>query len=254
MPNSPTRNQRSSASEHTLISTLLSWYDGFGAILTTVVNFLESRPWILTTFLIVVYLPAILFESSRKPLWHDELFTYYISQAPNLSSLLQDIRSVDLNPPLSYLLTRLSFQLFHVSTLACRLPEMAAFLMAMLCLKSFIGHRAGILYGTLAATLLFTSLAEGVAIEARPYSLLLGFSCLSLLGWQQARESNRFWGALLILIGGTGMLLSHIFGLLAWAALAAGEIYRTIKRRRFDWWPLQHGALRFYALFSISPC
>ncbi len=45
--------------------------------------------------------------SLASPLWHDE------------------IRRVDLNPPLSYLLTRLSFDLFDVGMLQCRLPEIA---------------------------------------------------------------------------------------------------------------------------------
>jgi len=39
---------------------------------------------------------------STRQLWHDELFTYYIAQAPSLSRLWEELH-LDLNPPMLYL-------------------------------------------------------------------------------------------------------------------------------------------------------
>ena len=173
-------------------------------------------------------------NSLDKPLWHDELFTYYIAQARSVSTLLKEIRLIDLNPPLSYLATRLSYSIFGVSTLSCRLPEIAGFLLAMSSLYLFVRRRAGTLYGLLAAGLLYAGAPGALAIEARPYGLLLGFSALSLLAWQLVRERKGF--VLLLLLAACGLLLTHIFSVFVWAALAAGEAIRSAQRRKIDGW------------------
>jgi hypothetical protein len=140
---------------------------------------------------------------------------------------------MDLNPPLIYLLTRLSFHFFHPSTLACRLPEIVAFFVATLCLQLFIARRAGHLYGLFAAALLFSSFVGGFSIEARPYSLLLGSLCASLLGWQRAHD-HRPVGIWLIFCGALGMLLSHVFGILPWAVIAVAEGVDSFRRKSFE--------------------
>ena len=124
------------------------------SLLTRLANFLEARPLISFLLLLCVTLPGMLGNSLDKPLWHDELFTYYIAQARSVSTLLKEIQLIDLNPPLSYLATRLSYSIFGVNTLSCRLPEIAGFLLAMLSVYLFVRRRAGTLYGLRAAGLL----------------------------------------------------------------------------------------------------
>jgi hypothetical protein len=104
----------------------------------------------------------------------------------------------------------------------------------MLSLFLFVRRRAGTLYGLLAATLLFTGAAGELAVEARPYGLLLGFGSLSLLAWQKARAHDRF-AIPLLLLGGFGMLLSHVFSVFIWGTLAAAEVIRILLRRRIEW-------------------
>jgi hypothetical protein len=197
-------------------------------------DFLECRPLLSFMLLMTVFVPSALGHSLNKLLWHDELFTFYIAQASTLSSLFRETRLVDLNPPLAYLLTRASFFLFGINTLTVRLPELAGFVLAMLSLFLFVRHRAGTLYGVLAATLLYTGPALDLLAEARPYGLLLGFGCLSLLGWQKARNHHRFAVALLML-GAFGMLLSHVFSIFLWTALAMAEAIRILRSRRIEW-------------------
>ncbi len=203
------------------------------SFLTRVANFLEAHPLLSFLLLLCVTLPGMLGNSLDKPLWHDELFTFYIAQARTVPALLKDIRLIDLNPPLSYLATRLSYSVFGISTLSCRLPEIAGFLLAMLSLYVFVRRRAGTLYGLLAAGLLYAGAPGALAIEARPYGLLLGFSALSLLAWQLARERKSF--AVLLVFAGCGLLLTHIFSVFVWAALAAAEAVRIAQRRKIDW-------------------
>lgn len=203
------------------------------SLVTKLADSLEAQSLLSFLLLLLATVPGMLGNSLEKPLWHDELFTYYISQSSSLSALLKDTQLVDLNPPLSYLATRLSYSIFGINTLSCRLPELLGFLLAMLSLYLFVRRRAGTLYGLLAAGLLYAGAPGALAIEARPYGLLLGLSALSLLAWQLARERRRF--ALLLALAGCGLLLTHIFSVFVWAALAAAEAIRIIQRRKVDW-------------------
>ncbi|MEO6924795.1 MAG: glycosyltransferase family 39 protein, partial [Bryocella sp.] len=208
--------------------------DRFAAAFLRVAEFFEAHPVLSFSLIVILFVPDVLGRSLVKPLWHDELFTYYISQSPSLSVLLRDTWTVDLNPPLSYVLTKISFLLFGVNTLSTRLPEMAGFLLAMLSLFLFVRRRAGTLYGLVAAVMFYGGSARVLDVEARPYGLLLGFTALSLLAWQKTRAKDRL-GIPLLLLAGFCILLSHVFSVFVWTALAAAEVICILRRRRIDW-------------------
>jgi hypothetical protein len=210
--------------------------------------FFERRPWSAIVLIVLIYMPAALEASRNHPLWHDELFTYWIAQAPSLADMGRDLRTLDLNPPLVYLVTRLSFRLLGVSTLATRLPEMLGFLIALLAIFRFVRLRLGALFALFAVGLLLGSNIAQLSVDARPYTLMLGCLGVALVGWQQAargaadggRGSGRWargrLGALgLVFLGVLGMLLSHIFAVLALASLLAAELWRERRRRGADW-------------------
>lgn len=203
-------------------------------LLSAVADTLDRRPILSFGLLMFLIVPCILGDSLDRPLSHDELFTFYISQAPSVSAVLRDIQLVDLNPPLSYFLTRTSFTIFGVNTLSCRLPEIGGFLLAMVSIFFFVRNRVGTLYGVLAAALLYTGHAGEISSDARPYGLLLGFGSLSLLAWQKSRRRDP-WCIPLLSIGAFGMLLSHVFGIFVWFGLAGAEAIRVVKRRRCEW-------------------
>lgn len=195
----------------------------------------HSRALLAAIF--AIYALAQLDYSLATPLWHDELFTFYIAQAPSLRAMFGEIHRVDLNPPLSYLLTKLSFALFGVGTLQCRLPEIAGFALAMACIFRFVERRAGGVWGLLAASLLFASRAGELVTQARPYGLMLGFSALALVCWQAAflPDARRQRPATVALFAAlAALLLTHVFGLLAWAALTAAEVIQTLQSRRLN--------------------
>ena len=74
-------------------------------------DWVDEHPRFTLAVLFAIYICAHLGYSLRVPLWHDELFTYYIAQAPTVRELLHLTRTIDLNPPLSYLITRVTFHI-----------------------------------------------------------------------------------------------------------------------------------------------
>jgi hypothetical protein len=207
-------------------------------------NAAERHPRICLLLLIGIYLPAAFAASRSAPLWHDELFTYYIAKSATLGQMWSSLSVHDLNPPLSYLLTRWSFRIFGVNTLAVRLPEMGGFLLWIVCTFQFVRRRMGVSFGVFAVMVLLESDAFQFAVDARPYALSLGFLSLAMVGYQQVVASSegdrlagrrRTAGLCLLAAGVVGMLLSHMVALLAIAGLAAAEAWRTFTRRKIDW-------------------
>jgi Dolichyl-phosphate-mannose-protein mannosyltransferase len=200
-------------------------------------DWVESHYIFSLLILFAIYLCANLGYSLRIPLWHDEIFTWYISQAPSLRALLHLTRTIDLNPPLSYLLTRASFHLFGAGTLQTRLPEIAGFWLALVCVSLFVRRRAGSSFAILAAVILFASKTTEPAIDGRPYGLMFGFGALMLVAWQsstmaQDRGSRSLSSDLLLAVAATALLLTHVFGLFLWAAIVAAEATQSWDRKQ----------------------
>jgi Dolichyl-phosphate-mannose-protein mannosyltransferase len=101
-------------------------------------------------------------QLSARHLDHDELFTFYIAQAPSLGQLLNLTQTVDLHPPLSYLFVRFSFALFGVSTWSCRLPTALAFVLTTALLFWLLKRMFSPVYG----------LIVGLVLWSGPYTYL----------------------------------------------------------------------------------
>ncbi len=171
---------------------------------------------------------------AHRLLWHDELFTYYIANAPTMARFWQELR-LDLNPPLEYLAVRASLHFFGQSEYATRLPSILAFLMGSLCFYRFIAGRLKPVYGMLAMILLWASPFFYYATEARPYALVMGFFGLSLLAWDRASRPERtIVSVVLLLLAITGMMLSHLFALLYIVPFGLAELWLIVRRRRID--------------------
>ena len=205
---------------------------------------MERHAWIVVLVLLLIYVPAVLDASRGKPLWHDELYTWYTSQAPTFGDMWHDLRRYDLNPPLIFVLTRLSFRCFGVSTLAARLPEMVAFLVALLCVFRFTRRRMGVVFGFFSVMVIVESDIFQLAVEARPYALMFASFGVALVAWQSLEPgaqgtAERGWkrGMWLAVMGiaVACLLLSHIFGVVALAALVGGEVLRAITARKVRW-------------------
>lgn len=178
----------------------------------------------------------ILFVLAFRPLWHDELYTYYIAKAPTLKQFVTQITRLDLQPPLGYVLSRISLKVLGDSQLATRMPSMVAFTGASVCLYYFARRRLGRFYGLLATLVLWLMPFSRYAVEARPYGLVIGFFALAMLGWQEVIEgSRRRLGLLAITVGGWGMILSQVFSPLLVVILGVAELVRSVERGKVDW-------------------
>jgi len=170
---------------------------------------------------------------------HDELFTFYIAQASNIGQLLKLTRTIDLHPPLSYLLVRSSFAIFGVSAWSCRLPFFVAFLATSALLYSFVNRLLSPIYGLIAILILWSSPYARLATEARPYAMVLCFSAVLLVNWHEIvkedGQSANPWALAMVMAGGFGVLLSHVLGVLAYGAFLAAEIICLWKRQKPNW-------------------
>ncbi|HET9100287.1 MAG TPA: glycosyltransferase family 39 protein [Acidobacteriaceae bacterium] len=223
--------------------------------------------------LILAFYLFVLKRERLRPLWHDELYTYYIAQAPTFGRMIHWTRTLDLNPPLYYILDRAIFHFLHPGQLSARLPSMAGYLVALVCVYLFVRRLTTPLHGWLAALILLGSSFTSYSFEARPYALVFGFLGVAAIGWQSSveeRRRGRSLALLLLLFGAFGMLLSHVLALIAYGAFFFAECIRFAIRRKPDWalWtamvlplisyltyrPLlqNHGSSSFPVLFQAS--
>ena len=122
----------------------------------------------------LLFAPYVI-STAHRPLWHDELFTFYMGRFSTFGALIHQIQNIDFNPPLIYLTTRAAFSIFGDSEIATRLPDIFAFWVASASLLLFVARRIGAWYGLLAATVIWFSNSLSLATEAWPYALLLMF-------------------------------------------------------------------------------
>ncbi len=178
---------------------------------------------------------AVTLASASRHLWFDELFTYWIAQAPSIRALLSEI-SLDLQPPLGYLAVRGSLAVLGDSAFATRFPSMISFLVGSLCLYAFVSRRLRPVYGLLAMLVFWSTPFLTYATEARPYALVVGFFGIAMLAWQRAIEPGRS-GAWIVLLGVAvlGMMFSHFFAVFYIAPFCLAELWRYLRSRRVDW-------------------
>jgi 4-amino-4-deoxy-L-arabinose transferase-like glycosyltransferase len=184
---------------------------------------------------LLLFYIALVAVAMQRHLWHDELYTYYIAQAPSLAALWRDL-NLDLNPPLIYLAARASMHLFGNTVLAVRLPSIIAFFGGSLCLYSLVERRFKPSYGVLAVLIFWSTPAFDFATEARPYALIIGFFGVAMLSWQRSIERPaRNWPLFALAFAVSGMMLSHLLSVLFLTPFIFAEAVRSIRLRQFPW-------------------
>lgn len=196
-------------------------------------SFIDRRPGVVLPVWIFTYF-AVLWRAANRPLWFDELLTYYVSTAPNTGSFLHT-RFLDPTPPLSYFFFRASIILLGNSPFAARLPSMLAFLAASLIVYRLVKRRLGGAVGLAALGIFWSSSLSRYAVEARPYGLLLALFSVAMLCWLKAIEAGcGTWWHLGLAVAIGAMFLTHCFSPPIAAAIGAAELVRTVATRRVD--------------------
>src|SRR4029450_5632279 len=141
---------------------------------------LEKRKLCFLSGFSILYLLLTCLIASRRLMWNDEFFTYYIAVLPHISDIWSALLSGgEQCPPFVHLITRASVTLFGVNHISIRLPEVLGFWVMSLCLFQFVSKRSSALYGSVAMLFPLVTAAYHYATEARPYGLVLGFSGLA---------------------------------------------------------------------------
>ncbi len=194
---------------------------------------------------------ALIWLQIQRHLWFDELLTYHIANAANLSQLLHLVERWDLSPPLSHLLAHASLRLFQRRPIAIRFPSVVEFYFASLFLYAYSARKLGRAFAALPVLLLWYSPMFRFATEGRPYALLCLFFCALLFLWDLAILRTK---RTLILFGvaasSIGLLTSHVLAPLSLLPFFAAEVARLLIRRKPDY-PLW-AALFLPLLITIS--
>jgi hypothetical protein len=195
------------------------------------------------------YFSITCYCAQRKLFWFDELFTYYVARLPGNDAIRAACGQL-LSPPLFYIVTRWSQQLFGANEFGTRLPEIVAFWVFCLCMYRFVARRASPIAGFIALLYPLTTGGYWYAYEARPHGILVGLFGLALLSWQELTEgtSHRWIAAAGLAASLTVAMLFHGFAFLLLIPLGLGELTRSLVRRRLD--PLVWCALTFPAILS----
>jgi Dolichyl-phosphate-mannose-protein mannosyltransferase len=193
----------------------------------------------IAVLLLAIYV-ALVAPSVRRHLWFDELHTVYIAQATSIRQFIDEIRLLDLNPPLTYLLVRVSMKIFGATEVGARMPIILGYFAGSMAFFLFASRRVGALWAATGVGLFWYSQGFYFATEARPYAVLLGCFGIMLLCWDHATQTvgsvrmRRWWLAGLV-AGEIGMLLSHVYAPLWIALFFAAEAMWSYQKRHIDW-------------------
>jgi Dolichyl-phosphate-mannose-protein mannosyltransferase len=190
----------------------------------------------------------------QRGLWYDELFTLDIASASTSGRVLELIHKWDLNPPLSYFLSRWSMQIFGHGKLGVRLPSIIEFYAASVFLFAFASKRIGNIFASFAVLILWEGPLFYYAVEARPYALLLMLFSMLLFCWDRAISPNRpSWSLAGTFFATLGMLLSHVFAPLSLSAIFVAEAVRFGRTRKTDFSLWLALLLPCLAMFTYIP-
>jgi len=149
--------------------------------LSATANQIASRPHLAFTFISILYFAVTLGLAHVKPLWNDELFTYYIARRPGMRGVWDALLTgAEQLPPLFYAITKASAGIFGYTHTGLRLPEILGFWLMSASLYAIARRFASAPYAILAAVFPLITGAFDYAYEARTYGLVLGFCGVAL--------------------------------------------------------------------------
>ena len=199
---------------------------------------LERRPMLVWAGFTVLLVLRAIAESAQKPLWYDELVTYYVITLPNLSAVWQALsHAADGTPPLFHIVERASAALFGPSEWALRLPALIGCWLTSVALYKFVRRRAAASCAWIAACCPWLTGAAYYVTEARSYGLALGCASFALVAWQAAHEATgrrRTLWVVTLAACVAGALSFHYYATFILMPLMAGELTRVIWKRRVD--------------------
>ncbi len=188
----------------------------------------------LLAIVLVSELGVLLLKASRKVFWYDELLTFHVSSLQPFSVFWSALKAgVDGMPLVYYLFVRAARMLPADPRVTLRLPSILGYLLTLLGVYWFARKKMPAFAGLAAAFLILLSPFRDYALEARSYSLLVGFLAISVVLWQRIGE-KRFLTPLFALFL-TIAVSTHHLAVVAISAFGAAELTWTFLSRRIRW-------------------
>jgi len=188
----------------------------------------------LLVIVLVLEFCALLLSARRKPFWYDELLTFHVSSLHPVSLLWRALQAgVDGMPPGYYIIVRLGSMLPGDPHVTLRLPSILGYILTLLGVYWFVRKRLPAFAGLAAVFLITLTPFREFAMEARSYSLLVGFLAISAVLWQRIGE-KRFMTPLFVLF----LILAvscHYLAVVAISAFGAAELIWSFLWRRIRW-------------------
>jgi hypothetical protein len=189
--------------------------------------------FVLFLTLSVWELGILLLLASRKALWYDELLTLHFSTL-TFWRLWQALRSgADSMAAGYYFMVWLGNNLAGDPHVILRLSSVFGYVLTLFGVYWFVRKRQPAIVGVMAVMLITLSPFRAYALEARSYSLLVGFLAISALLWQRIDE-NRLMKPLFALFL-TLAVSVHYFGVLAIVSIGVAETTWALLSRRIRW-------------------
>jgi uncharacterized membrane protein len=215
----------------------------------------SRRPIVALASLSAVISITAVWAAINRPLWYDELFTYYVSSLGTPSEVLGALLGgVDNNPPIDYLIRHWSLKTLGDSPFAFRLPSIIAALIASACVYTFVRKRTSFFPAAVAFAFPLSTLAVRYYYEGRPYILMVASGCLALIAWQRAVESPKSISRLSLLAVALSLgPFCHYYGVVNYAPVVIGEATRSVQARRISWPIILSIAISFASLVFLYP-
>ena len=196
-----------------------------------------KSPQFASTLLVAVLVwefGVLFFEASKKLFWYDELLTFHVSTLQPFSLFWRALKAgVDGMPLGYYLLVRVARILPGDPHVTLRLPSVLGYLMVLFGVYWFARKRLPAFAGLAAVFLITLSPFREYALEARSYSLLVGFLAISAVLWQRIGE-KRFMTPLFALFLTLAVSFHHL-AVVVISAFGVAELTWTLLSRRIRW-------------------
>jgi hypothetical protein len=199
-------------------------------------RWLDRHPLVPIGLLALVSLALTIPPALAKPFWHDEIYTILLAGLPSAGAIWRAcLDGADLSPPLNLWLTQGVHAIAGVGPLTTRLPALLGFYACVLLIFKLLVKRTGPTLALAGALMPFLMAALRYSYEARPYGLVMGLSALTLYCWLEgAAGRSRARNLALLALSLAASVWSHYYAVLLFAPIAAGELTRTVRRRRID--------------------
>jgi hypothetical protein len=187
--------------------------------------------------LFLVYFVPTCMRAAREKFWYDELLTFDVATlVPSPGTFWWFLKNAESSPPLGFVLAAGSESIFGRNEFALRFPSIVAFWIMALCLYVYLSRRLPWPFAIAGMLLTYLTAAGRYSYEARPYALMLAFAGIALVAWQAAAENGRRRFALVALaLALMAALFSHAMAVTLALPFLAGELTRTVQRKRVDW-------------------